>query len=327
MTAPRTVACLPLEPPGEPLGPDEVEGRTLASLVSPGTELNWYYDPVPGTRVDYPLVPGYAAVFEVERVGSGVRSLRPGDRVLDPSGRHASRQRRTAARLIPVPAGLAPATAVFARLMAVSMATLATSSARPPDRIGVSGLGLVGHLAAKIFAASGYAVTAWDIDAGRRELLAAPGVTVTDRAPVPAGHGYDDPSAIGELSSVVECSGSDQAVLEAAASVRRGGEVVLVGLPWRPAAGIAAHELLRVVFHRYVALRSGWEYQVPDEPTDFRSGSTNGNLAAALGWLATGRIDVAGLASVVPPEAAAEAYAALHGRAWPTLSAIFDWSA
>ena len=45
--------------PSEPLGslePEEVRGRTLVSLVSPGTEIQAYLS-------DSPSTPGYAAVF------------------------------------------------------------------------------------------------------------------------------------------------------------------------------------------------------------------------------------------------------------------------
>lgn len=326
ITAPRQVECREMQRPHHPLAPNEVEGRTLASLVSPGTELNWYYDPAfPATQA-YPVTPGYAAVFEVERVGSDVHRIRPGDRVLDPSGRHRSWQRSGADQLLVIPEHLPAATATFARLMAVSMATLSTTAARPPEAIGVSGLGLVGHLATKIMAAAGYSVTAWDSDAGRRNLLALPTVRVVERAPVPAGHALDDPDAAGQLSLVVECRGSATAVVESCGAVRRGGEVVLVGVPWRSTSNVTAHELLRIVFHRYVTLRSGWEYQVPDEPTDFVAASTKGNLKAALTWLSAGRVVVDGLASEVKPEMAAEAYAAMSARSWPTLSTIFDWT-
>lgn len=326
VTAPRTVACLPAQRPRRPLGPDEVEGRTLASLVSPGTELNWYYDPDLSAGATYPIVPGYAAVFEVERVGPQVRSIECGDRVLDPSGQHASWQRRSAERLVQVPQGVAPSTATFARLMAVSMATLSTTPVRPPEPIGVSGLGLVGHLAAKIMAASGYDVTAWDTDAARRALLEDVGINVVQRAPVPDGYAYDDPAASGDLSLVLDCRGGARSVLDSCAAVRHGGEVVLVGVPWRPTEEITAHELLRVVFHRYVSIRSGWEYQVEDSPTRFRGASTRANLEAALRWLASGRVRVDGLATCLDPELAADAYAALRARTWPTLSVVFDWA-
>jgi hypothetical protein len=42
----------------EALRPNQVRGRTIATLVSPGTELAW------ATGDDFPIKPGYSAVFE-----------------------------------------------------------------------------------------------------------------------------------------------------------------------------------------------------------------------------------------------------------------------
>ena len=325
MTSRRAVECREVEPPAARLAADEVEGAALASLISPGTELNWYYDPDPALAVAYPVVPGYAAAFRVERVGSAVEGVAPGDVMLAPTGPHASHQRHPSRALIKVPGGLSPSDAPFARLLAVSMTTLVTTAARPPERIGISGLGLVGHLAASVFMAAGYDVVAWDIDPARRALAAGKGITVSERAPLPEG-AFDDPSSSGELALVVECSGNDRAVLEACASVRKGGEVAVVGVPWRPIERVTAHELLRVIFHRFVVLRSGWEYEVPNEPAEFRHASIRENLTAAMRWLADGRVDTTSLATVVAPEDAPIVYERMLARTWPTLSAVFDWT-
>src|ERR1700722_19992881 len=55
-----------------PLGPHDVRGRTLSTLISPGTELAWL------NGDDFPIRPGYAAVFEVEAVGADVKAVRVG---------------------------------------------------------------------------------------------------------------------------------------------------------------------------------------------------------------------------------------------------------
>ena len=52
------------------VGDTVVGGPTLATLVSPGTELAILRDSLGGTR--YPVPSGYAAVFETDRVGAGV---------------------------------------------------------------------------------------------------------------------------------------------------------------------------------------------------------------------------------------------------------------
>src|SRR4051794_37384081 len=169
-TAREQAELLPVERDARPLGPREVAGRTLATLVSAGTEIAGAY-----LGASFPSVPGYAAVFEVEEAGEEAEGVRVGDRLFC-MGPHRSYQRLTYEQSVPVPEGLEPAAAVFARLMSVSMSTLTTTAARPPAKVLVTGLGLVGHLAAQIFAACGFEVTACDPSAARQEIARRAGI-------------------------------------------------------------------------------------------------------------------------------------------------------
>ena len=103
-----------------PLGARDVRGRTLATLVSPGTELAW------ASGDDHPIRPGYSAVFEVEECGADVTGVTPGDTVFCMGG-HRSTQQYDMRYVLPVPAGMSPGMAVMARLMGVSMTTLMTT--------------------------------------------------------------------------------------------------------------------------------------------------------------------------------------------------------
>jgi threonine dehydrogenase-like Zn-dependent dehydrogenase len=73
----------------------------------------------------------------------------------------------------------------------------------------------------------------------------------------------------GKVALVVECSGHEQAVLDACNIVRPQGEVVLVGVPWVPKTSLLAHDILRAVFFNYVILRSGWEWSLPLHERNF----------------------------------------------------------
>jgi threonine dehydrogenase-like Zn-dependent dehydrogenase len=297
------------EPPAE-LADDGVVVKTVASLVSAGTELNMQY----GAN-EFPAHPGYAAAGRVERVGAKVVDLKAGDLVFC-MGRHQSRSHHLRASVIKLPDGLDPRLAPFARLMGVSMATLSTTRARPPAAVLVTGLGPVGHLAAQMFRASGYRVTAVDPDGRRRQWLTDKGFTdVLEHAPKNA-----------DTSLVVECSGHEQAALDACRAVGRGGEVVLVGVPWKKQTELSAHAVFHEVFHRYVTLRSGWEWELPLHAEKFVGPSTFGNFAGALAWLADKRIDVSGLYEAVSPVDAQRVYQdLLHQRA-SRLAVVFDWT-
>jgi threonine dehydrogenase-like Zn-dependent dehydrogenase len=306
-----------------PPAPGEVVGSTVCSLISPGTEVAGAFRPGPERPARYPATPGYAAVFRVEAIGSGVTDLAVGDLVYTEGG-HRSVQRHPKDRVVRVPEGLDPFVAVFARLMAVPMATLSTTAARPGDLVGVSGLGPVGHLAALVFAVSGYRVTAWDPRPERRALL--PRSVPTLPSPPDAGPITQYGTTEG-FDLVLECSGNDGAALECVRRVRPLGEVVLVGTPWTRRTDATAHELLHEVFHRYAVLRSGWEWQLPPSPTPFTGRSAARNLETAFAWLSSGTIEVAGLADRRDPAEAQPVYDELAAGTGNRLTTVFNWGA
>ncbi len=297
-----------------PLKPDEVRGRTLVSLTSPGTELNWGF-----LGDKFPSYTGYASVFLVEEVGSEVSGLQPGAQVLG-SGNHREFQQMSQRDVTLLPGGLAPEKAVFARLASVSMSTLNTTTARPPSRVLITGLGPVGNLAAQVFASAGYRVTAADPFEARREDARKAGLKDV-RSSVSDGPA----DLVDHVALHVECSGHEQAVLDGCRCVRKRGEVVLVGVPWKRRTEIFASELLNAVFHRYVVLRSGWEWEVPVQPREFSGSSIMENHAAALEWLNDGRLVVDGLASLYAPADSQKVYSGLLNQSLATPAALFDW--
>ncbi|HEY3289556.1 MAG TPA: zinc-binding dehydrogenase, partial [Anaerolineae bacterium] len=244
-------ALIDSDVPSVPLGPSEVFGHTVYSLVSPGTELAGYRGQYSSGR--FPVTPGYAAVFQVDEIGAEVIDLKPGDFAFS-MGNHRSVQRALRENVLALPNNLSPAVAPFARLMGVTMTTLTTTQARPPARVIVTGLGLVGHLAAKMFHACGYQVLAVDPIAERRAAIAQ-----TQGIETAAGIPLTDPAYAGKVALVVECSGHEQAAMDACKVVQKRGEVVIVAAMWQQRTTLSALELLNTIFNRYVEVRSGWE--------------------------------------------------------------------
>jgi threonine dehydrogenase-like Zn-dependent dehydrogenase len=308
-----------MQPDPKPLGPQEVAGRMVRSLVSPGTELAGYQGQ--WTFAKYPLSPGYAAIFQVTDVGNEVSDLKPGALAFC-MGNHQSYQRAPRQYVVPLPKGLSPDAAPFARLMCVTMSTLTTTTARPPAKVIVTGLGIVGHLAAKLFSACGYDVLAVDPLEARRDAAQRTGI-----AQVAPSVPLDDPAWAGKVALVVECSGHEQAALDACKVVQKRGEVVVVAAMWKQRTSLSAFELLNTVFNRYVVLRSGWEWEVPLLPTDFRTNSMYTNIAGAMQWLAEGKVRVDGLAMPASPRDAQQVYQQLLHQPAKSLTALYDWSA
>lgn len=297
------------------IGREEIAGPAIASAISPGTEIGFAFS---GNRPQaLPACPGYAMVFRVERAGvdSGFTA---GDLAFCMAN-HRSWIRLPGAAAWKVPAGLDPADATLARLAAVSWSTLVTTAARPPEGVAVTGLGVVGHFAAQVFNAAGYRVVAADPVAARRELLTDLGIELRERLPL------DEPEWQDRVDLVVECSGHEAAVLDGCRLVRKGGEVAMVGVPWTKRSDLDAHALLELVFHRYVHLRSGWEWQVPHQVGEFRHGAIRSNIAGALDWLARGRLRSTGCYELVDPRQPQAVYQKLMAPG-ATLTAVYDWS-
>jgi len=123
----------------------------------------------------------------------------------------------------------------------------------------------------------------------------------------------------------IDCSGHVQAVLDCCRAVRKGGEVALIGVPWRRLTELYAHEILDAVFHNNVHLRSGWEWELPRQDQELHFGSIHANLAGAPRWLADGRISVASLSEARRPTDCAGVYDDLANGRTKSLAVVFDW--
>jgi threonine dehydrogenase-like Zn-dependent dehydrogenase len=309
----------------EPLRAGEIRGRTEYTLISQGTELGW------ANGDAFPIRPGYAAVFTVEEVGEGVAGVRVGERRFA-MGLHRSTQTHQAQFTLPVPEGLTSDIAVIARLMGVSMTTLMTTKARAGDAVIVGGAGPVGFLAAHQFKLAGFRVTVVDPDALRRRQVTESGIADC-RAEMPA----TDPVLLGKVALVVDCSGHEGAVLAGCSMLRRGGEVVLVGVPWRKMTDQSAHDVMRAVFFNLITLRSGWEWELPISGRGFvweelLEGYNNaphsifGGFAKALDWLAEGRIPLDDLVHHASPADPPALYAKIAGRQIAEPFIVLDWA-
>ncbi|MEI7905079.1 MAG: zinc-binding dehydrogenase [Candidatus Firestonebacteria bacterium] len=315
-TAKDKVELIEAELPDVGTGASYIEGPAVSSVMSPGTELSG----VQGLYGNgYPMNLGYATVFKVEKCGGEVKNFKPGDFAFY-LGNHASYHRAEAQGCVKVPEGLDPAAAPFARLIGISMSTLNTTSARPPSKVLITGLGIVGNLAAQLFQHCGYEVYAVEPNEIRRKFAENCGLKKLFPA-IPA----EDPELKDKIQLALDCSGHEKAVIDALKIVARKGEVVLLGVPWKRNTDIFAHEAFHAVFHKYAVLRSGWEWEIPRFPETFKGNSMAENFTAALNWLKEENITVDGIYDVASPKEAGRVYESyLQGRA-KYLTTVFNW--
>ena len=324
-TAPGVVDVEEFEFDGDTVGGNEIALKTHYSLISPGTELAC----LRGTEswAEMPFAPGYAACGEAIGVGAGVSGMQVGDMVFSYTG-HASHAKASNlyARL---PEGLDPKLAVFARMAAVSMTALRVSAAELGDYVAVTGLGLVGNLAAQLFTLAGCDVIGIDVSPSRRELAQTCGVAhvVDGKADVPA--------AVREISggemcaTVVEATGVPAVAETVAALAGKQGEVVLLGSPR------GEHQADLTAFMNHIHLWGNcvtfkgaheWRYPIAKDPGGFQKHSLERNIEILLRLIAAGRLQVAPLLThVLPPTHAAEAYAGLRDKKDKYVGVVFDW--
>jgi predicted dehydrogenase/threonine dehydrogenase-like Zn-dependent dehydrogenase len=195
--------------------PTEVLVRTLASVISPGTEravtklaqssllakararpdlvrqvvrkaraegLGATTQSVRGRLAeDLPL--GYSAAGEVVEVGSAVSGLRVGQLVATGGAgkaNHAEFQAVPGLLCVPVPDGVPARDAAFTTVASIALHGLRLAEAGPGSKIVVIGLGLVGQLAARLAMAAGCDVVGIDLAAHARITAAGSGVQTLD---------------------------------------------------------------------------------------------------------------------------------------------------
>ncbi|MBB3128421.1 threonine dehydrogenase-like Zn-dependent dehydrogenase [Paenibacillus rhizosphaerae] len=300
---------------GRALGDHEILGKTLVSLISSGSERGGYMDYFGGNR--YPMETGYAAVMEVIETGSGVKGTAPGQLVFA-SAPHSLYNVVPEGETIPVIEGMKPEEAVLCRFPAVSMTTLLKTQIRPVEPVLVTGLGIVGLMCAQMLQHCGYDVYAVNPGENRRQIALDCGI----RHVYPS---VQDCPVAGKIGLAVECSGAEQAALDALDVLRKGGELSLVGVPWYRGTDTWAHEVFHKVFYGFITLTSGWEWSIPRHSTELMPGSNYGNFAKGMQWIYDGDIKVKGIYELADPARCDDVYQAIVSKTSPKTCTIFDW--
>ena len=246
--------------------PTEVLVATIASVISPGTEravtalaqaslvakararpdlvrqvarkaradgLGATARAVRG-RLAQDLVLGYSAAGEVIEVGTAVAGIRPGQLVATGGAGHACHAQFQA---VPgllcavIPAGVAPADAAFTTVASIALHGLRLAEVGPGAKVVVSGLGLVGQLAARLAMAAGCDVAGIDPAPHARSAAASSGLLALDELGDATTGRILDWSRGRGADAVLVCAASKSSVpvLRAPALCRDRAPVVIVG--------------------------------------------------------------------------------------------------
>jgi 2-desacetyl-2-hydroxyethyl bacteriochlorophyllide A dehydrogenase len=233
-------------------GPGEVLVRVAAAGIC-GSDRELYEGGRPEPYRTFPIVPGHEWSGTIEEAGPGIDPslvgrptvgegfvncqvcdrCRAGDTNLCGAGYDEIGFTRPGAfadhlivpaRLLhPLPSGTDLRAAVLLEPAAVAAAAVLRAAPVPGERVGVVGAGTLGLLTVQLLAASSPAeLVVSDPRAGREAVAEAGGATA-----------YFHPDRLGalDLDVVVETAGARDSAAAAARQVRRGGRLVLTGIP------------------------------------------------------------------------------------------------
>ena len=167
------------------LGEDQILIETKASCVSPGTELRCLAGKE-GATGPFPFIPGYAPAGVVIAAGNKAK-FAVGDKVISNGirsapgisckwGGHSQYVVTSSDDALPIPNGLDFESAAISIVMAIPMRGILLAQPQKGETVSIIGLGLIGNLSARIFAALGTDVMAFDLSEERVKAARAAGI-------------------------------------------------------------------------------------------------------------------------------------------------------
>lgn len=140
------VAFETVELPG--VGDNQVMVETIASVISPGTELAWLHN-LPNTPGQYPMRIAYCSCGRVVKKGSAVENLSEGQRVAY-EGLHATALVLDAEQCVPVPERVTSEEAACFSPIAIALQAVRKIQVNLGDSAAVLGLGLIGNICGQL---------------------------------------------------------------------------------------------------------------------------------------------------------------------------------
>jgi len=280
-------------------------------------------------KLDEPMTMGYSSAGIVIACGDGVQEFKPGDRVAT-NGPHAGVVSTPKHLCATVPKNVGFDQACFTVLGAIALQGIRLSGLAIGETAFVIGLGLVGQITTAILKAAGVRVIGTDLENDKCELAMKMGAE-TAGPNLDAGRVAELTGGLGaDVVIITASTPSDGPVELAGEAVRQKGKVVAVGavgmnLPRRP---YYFKEAELVVSCSYGPGRYDYNYEDAghDYPPAYVRWTEQRNMAAVLGMMADGKLDLTPLISHrFPIEDAKKAYELIESGAEPFLGVILEY--
>ncbi len=251
-------------------------------------------------KLGEPLPLGYCNAGEVIAVGAGVADFKVGDRVVS-NGGHAEVVSVPENLVAKIPDGVSYEAAAFTVIGAIALQGIRLINPTFGETVVVTGLGLIGLMAAQLLQANGCKVIGLDFDQQKVDLAASWGVTAVNVGEADAVETVmQHTGGIGADAVLITASTKSNEVISQAANMsRQRGRIVLVGVIGLDIqrSDFYNKELTFQVSCSYGPGRYdvAYEQKGMDYPIGYVRWTENRNFSAILNALAAGQIDVAPL--------------------------------
>lgn len=295
------------------------------TAVSVGTEIYSYINGCePGGRPRFPRNTGYCNAGIVLEVGKNVQGLAPGDRVAG-QGHHASHSILTG-MINKIPANVSSRSAAFMVMCATSLHGHRVARPELGEAVVVTGLGIVGQLAATFAKLSGAVpVIGVDLDDFRLQKARERGIDVcinpeneSDMAETVRRHCVADGADL-----VIEATGKPSVYPMALTLPRLGGRLLALGSP----RGSVEVSFFAEVHLREITVLGAHQPKTPDEADLYYPWSKRRDRDLVLRLMDEGRLPIDDLIThEADPAECQTVYDMLADDPWDVLGVVFRWA-
>jgi len=250
------------------------------------------------SKLEQPIPLGYCNVGQVVALGAGVPDFAIGDRVASngPHAEYVAVPHRLCAK---IPDGVTDEQAAFTVISSIGLQGIRLLNPTLGETVAVSGLGLIGLLAAQLLRASGCRVLGFDFDARKVALARTMGIEAVDLASGidPVAYAMSATDGVGVDGVLVTASAKgDELMSQAARMSRKRGKIVLVGVT---GLGLSRAEFYEKELSFQVSCSYGpgryddaYEQKGQDYPLSFVRWTEQRNFVAVLQAIASGTLHV-----------------------------------
>ena len=267
-------------------------------------------------KLGEPLPLGYCNAGEVIGVGAGVSGFQIGDRVVS-NGPHAEMVCVPENLVAKIPDGVSYEQASFTVIGAIALQGIRLVEPDFGETVVVTGLGLIGLMAAQLLQANGCRVIGLDFDQQKVDLAASWGVTAVNVGQADAVETVlQHTGGVGADAVLITASTkSDQVISQAAQMSRQRGRIVLVGVVGLniQRSDFYDKELSFQVSCSYGPGRyqDDYEQKGMDYPIGYVRWTENRNFQAVLAAISGGKVNVDAL---ITERVALENYQEIYGE-------------